>query len=1007
MSADTNLHRTFDYQLSQAPLRIIDWAPVKSLAASVLQGGPNAKSYSVVDRTSSNEAAAAAAFLLQENAKREASKAQLSNNKVNGVGGAPPSSWITAVGDVAAPSAERHLSESPVFSAAAAAPHRSAAALASLAAGQTDASVIAAASPYYTPGAAVNAPGEAMEVRAAEDPLQQWQYADNWAGGSTDVASASPSAVLLPPSGAAFKPAATVTASTGAAKTLMAADGTTFPSAAAAATGSTLTGNGNGISATHTSGHSSAATPKAGAGVRVRTPPSPAPSLARYHHQWGAASTMFGYDKVYRNGSFGVLLGLFTGVGYQQTNIFYRQQERAGEGVKGRSAFPVATAGETTGGSNLGSVPNSVNNRSASEGNTTSSAAVATADGSTGIGISDVSNRHEAVAGVPDSSHEQHVRMGPVIAYKCRGDFQLTNIVQCLWYWGARKWTGVLNLRLTPLLSGDAMLPVCECVARTEITETSILVDDPVVYIHSFVLMLGRRKQTPDNVPSLSESCAEAITDPVASVARQADTPHPLAVAAASQVSSGKSPDHQTVQRKNSESKSTVRGKHTESRVGAEASRSPEIFQSAGMTALAPADDRTTASLSSSQQHHHGADAHSTVATTQAVASHEGPTAASSPDKSTKARTISAADEPQTPDWFYSYQRCMMATSEEWLWNRTASEVAADIAQSATPWWKLRHVKTGVGLSYRYRKPRGINVYWGWSAQLGRGTSLSGHVDVLRRMSCSVSSSFGYLDLSVRLRVNLVTLHQTALDAGLRWQPLPHIPELAVRVATSANGTTLGLEFADVAPRMYGPVVRRLAERRLQKQQATCQTSAGEREMGALVGTSGSASNERSKSSSSGEQLASSELQNDADGNREDLVGLLPVTWHYLRGFGSTITHAYSGVAGTIANTWNSKSATNTLQAKATVAKAHRAATPLPVLPPPPSLPAESTLSGMVLPLGRASLRYFRNKCSQLADPHWLEEMLRTSHVNVSVGITAEPGKLTRDWSLFFIVSEK
>ena len=77
MSVDTNLHRTFDYQLSPAPLRIIDWAPVKSVAASVLQSGPTVKTYNVVDSTSSNETTLAAAYVRQETERREAARARV------------------------------------------------------------------------------------------------------------------------------------------------------------------------------------------------------------------------------------------------------------------------------------------------------------------------------------------------------------------------------------------------------------------------------------------------------------------------------------------------------------------------------------------------------------------------------------------------------------------------------------------------------------------------------------------------------------------------------------------------------------------------------------------------------------------------------------------------------------------------------------------------------------------------------------------------------------------
>ncbi|KPA78026.1 hypothetical protein ABB37_06778 [Leptomonas pyrrhocoris] len=1033
MSVDTNLHRTFDYQLSSASLRIIDWAPIRSAAATVLQSGISAKSYHVVDRTSTNEAAIAAVFARQESAKQEALRAQRCSNSSDGNGsggaGGPSPSFGAAGGDTAASFAERRPSDSPAVSTAVPpAPPPPTTALP-----PTDPSAIVSAPPPHIPG-------EMREGRAAENPSQPQQqqrsYDENWTGSSNGVASASPGGGLFFSHGSSPTPAAAAaTSSVGAPTALTAAEGTALPSSAAA--GLTLAGSSNGVGTAHIGGRSGAATPKTGAAVGVapwtHSPSTLTPEVARYRQQWGAAGTMYGFDSVYRNGSFGVLLGLFTGLGYQQTNVLYRQQERGAGGEKGRSAPPTAaavataTAKTAVGGSNPVSVANSVNSPSPSEGNAVSPAA----DGSTGLGSSDGPSNDGVVAGVGaaaaaggagSSPHAQHARMDPVIAYRSSGSVQLSNVIQCFWYWGARRWTGVFNLRFTPLWSTNAILPVCECVTRTEITETSILIDDPVVYIHGFVVMLGRRKWAPDDGPSPTEytaATAAGSTDPVRSKASHADTIHPLAVAAADEVScnSGNSSSSsssslirtQKAPCQSSDARTSVNGKSAELPIIAKASRPSGRHPTAGANAVTSADNEKTMSVSPLQRH--TADAHSIGAThgQHAVSQPASPHSLSHASSSSISSSDGTQDGSEMPSWYYWYQRCLMDTSDEWLWDRTAAEVAADVAKSTTAWWKLRHVKTGVGLSYRYRKPRGINVYWGWSAQLGRGTSLSGNVDVLRRMSCSISSSFGYLDVSARLRLNLITLHQTALDAGLCWRPLPRVPELAVRVATSANGTTLGLEVADVGPLLYTPVVQRLADYRARHRKANGAGAA----TGGLA--DGNASSNVRGSDESPSPATAPPPRAGPDGHHEDLVGLLPVTWHYLRGFGTTITHAYSGVSGAIASTWRSTSAANAAQteAAAAAAEAHRTAVSLPVspaftaIPPTPSLAAESTLSGVVLPLGRAGVRHLRHACRQLADLGWLETMLRTSHVNVSVGITAEPGKLTRDWRFFLILSEK
>lgn len=1058
MSVDTNLHRTFDYQLSPAPLRIIDWAPVKSVAASVLQSGPTVKTYNVVDSTSSNEATLAAAYVRQETERREAARARV--NVAEGSGGAALSTEYGLSG-ASAPNAIAAAAP-PTTTTAATVP---AAALPPLVMGQADPCAMSAASPYYTPGMFVSASHEGVvEPRwgkdAAVQPQQPQQYGETWTAGSSsgngingnDVAAATAAggagapAMLAPVDGGIVTPTAAA-AATGLVPA-GSSNGVNNPVAAAAVTNGILSHH-NSIPNTSSNGNG---TPKAGAAAigvtpRVRASPSSSsssssmPALARYRHEWDFAGNMYGFDSVYQNGSFGVLLGLFTGVGYQQTNVFYRQEDWVVDSGKGKSGIPAATAtttaagagpgaaplgvgltssGATGGGSNPGSASNSVISISPSE-NTV--AVLPVADGSGGLASVDGpmnSSTGSGGGGGGDAPPVRRARMGPVIAHRSRGGFQLCNAIQCFWYWGARRWTGVFNLRFTPLLSGGAVLPVCEFVSRTAITENSILIDDPVVYIHSFVVMLGRRKRTPDDVLSLTDDTAETGLEAVrtSEVASHNGTrsvaSHSLVAEAARRAGGGKTSDSQNAQRRSVTDNAL--GRPTERSTAASSTHAATAAEnSSKKPSLASRGEAETRGSGAASVHKSS----SSSSPTTAIAGSSSASAVAAPVDH-HGNTAAATDDAKAPSWYYWYQRCMLDTSDEWLWNRAASEVAAAAAQSTTPWWRLRHVKTGVGLSYRYRKPGGINVYWGWSAQLGRGTSLSGHVDVLRRMSCSISSSFGFLDLSVRLRVNLVTLHRTALDAGLCWRPLPHVPELAVRVATSANGTTLGLEVADVAPRLYAPLVERLVRYRAQQRPTESEGEAG-RSAGCAHAVTAAATATTTLTSSSSPPVEQHDL---ADGTREDLVGLLPVTWHYLRGLGSTVTHAYTGVVGAIASTWQSKAAADATQKKessaspsasaATSVEVHGTPALLPVpqtfsaVPPAPSLAtAHSSLSGAVLPLGRAGVRYVREACRHIADLGWLETMLRTSHVNVSMGITAEPGRLTRDWSCFLILSEK
>jgi hypothetical protein len=1064
MSADTNLHRTFDYQLSPAPLRIIDWAPVKSVAASVLQSGPNVKSYGVVDRTSPNEAAVAAAYARQENAKREASKTR------GGAGDVEAPSSFTEHDVVDLPSPSTQVTTSPYVLAGGSGTSNEA--LTPIVAGQMDSTVaIAAASPYYTPGASVNTCGELGDMHVLDGCAPQRPYSDNWTGSSNETA-ATPPAGGLP-----FPPSVTSTPATAAAA---AAAGTpAMDCATATAPAGNRSGNnssGGGVHGTaiptangNAAGRSETTMPKTNAPPPLAAPPSAAvadvaprtratlpsslspsstPALARYRNQWGGAGTMYGFDSVYQNGSFGILLGLFTGVGYQQTNVVYRQEEVVLDATRGTSALlpsaGVSAGGTTSGGAGGGATPglttSSLNHLSPSEGIAAASAAAPVTDGRVGFGNSEGVSGAVNVNGGPgtaaaDEHHAQRTRVSPVLAYKKKGGFELSNVIQCFWYWGAKRWTGVFNLRFTPLLSGDAVVPVCECVVRTDITENSILIDDPVVYIHSFVVMLGRRKRTPDDMLNLIDDAADDRSTSPRHLSAKPDIVHSLATNAAKGTSDEAPLEHPSAAPKASEKKvalTTTDSKRPSpsSPESSKAKQSTERATATTSTARVPTDATNTRIPLSPRQEtaaQSSTPVKSCASTSPSGVDTRARAATSATDLSKSHQHISnkggsdAAEGLKERPWHHWYQRCIMDTSDEWLWNRTAAEVAAEAAQSTTPWWRLRHVKTGVGLSYRYRKSRGINVYWGGSAQLGRGTSLSGHVDVLRRMSCSVSSSFGFLDLSVRLRVNLVTLHQTALDAGLCWRPLPHVPELAVRLATSANGTTLGIEVDDVALRLYAPLVERLSRYRAEKARARIDGKGdGDVVAGDALPSQTSASGVLSTPSTPAEPKDGSES------NREDLVGLLPVTWHYLRGFGSTITHTYSSVAWAIASSWKARSAESeghaaNATAAATMVKGtvdgHRvpaAGPPLPVVapsftavPPKTSLANRFSLSRVVPPGGRASVRYVRDTCRYIADLGWLETMLRTSHVNVSMGITSEPGKLTRDWSVFLILSEK
>ncbi|TPP41016.1 hypothetical protein CGC20_36835 [Leishmania donovani] len=422
MSYDTNLHRTFDYQLSPAPLRIIDWAPVKAVARSVFQPGQGAKEFTLVNDATSNASSVAAAYAQQENQRRvhesRESSASLSTPAAT-ADAAAPAGPLSAIGELAA-------SEFPGLSAA-------------------------------SPAVAV--PATAVLV--------------NGSGTGT------PAAVM-----------------------------------------------------------DSAQRP------RTSSPLVAPPLLAKGVSQYSAAGMMYGFDAVYHKDSFGVLAGLFTGVGYHQVNTHYRQElpaaPRRTEPAKGehggwagtlgtaaRTSPVVATSAVPT--PRSGSTTRVAVNRSSSESGPSGAVDAAVVPGAVELQAAENS--------APSPPPTLQPRLEQVIASQRHGQLQVYNALQAFWYWGARRWTGVLNVRVTPLPSGDALLPVCEYVARTVMTECSLVIDDPVVYLHGFVVMLGRRARAAEELGSGHSTGTAVVGAEVQSCNElcRAGSRHPLeAVAAAS-----------------------------------------------------------------------------------------------------------------------------------------------------------------------------------------------------------------------------------------------------------------------------------------------------------------------------------------------------------------------------------------------------------------------------------------------------------------------------------------
>ncbi|KAG5504276.1 hypothetical protein JIQ42_06108 [Leishmania sp. Namibia] len=1010
MSYDTNLHRTFDYQLSPAPLRIIDWAPVRSVARSVLQTGQGAKALTLVDDATANVSSVASAYVQQENQR------SMHANRGPSASPAPAvaTSNVAAVGGPISAIGESTASQFPG---------------------------LCAASPYYTPGmnggtAATMGGGGHEEPctfkvtdAVPQQQPQQKQQSDTWAPTPGE------------PAGGA------VTGST-------AATSVSLPHTVALSP-ETTSGSGKGAQ------HAGAATPvtTADGAQRSRASSSPSaapPLLAKKVLHYGAAGMMYGFDSVYRKDSFGVLVGLLTGAGYHQVNTYYRLQQSAPprhpESAKGehgnRSGTPPTGAVAALPGPRSSLTAQLATNRSSSELGPCGAIETVAAPG--------IADLQAAENTKPTTPPTLQPRLGPVIASQRHGQLQIYNALQLFWYWGARRWTGVLNIRVTPLPSGDALLPVCEYVVRTVMTECSAVVDDPVVYVHGFVVMLGRRTRAAEELGSGHSSaaassgaelkCHHGLGQAESSLNR-AGLRHSLEAAAAASLTNGATDTATATTTITATRPSGANGTDHPSMSTAPGVRRDDAHARADKAiggTLPHASSNAGVAHSSSSPHTTSSPKHPhSLPVSSAQPQHSSPPTAGTATDSDHAQSaaqhgvamppeavpvVDSARAAPLPEWLYWYQRCAQETTDEWLWNRAASEVAKDAARSATPWWKPRHIKMGVGLSLRYRKPRGVNVYWGWSARVGRGMHFSGHIDVLRRMSCAVSSTFGFLDVSVRLRVNLVTLHQTALDAGVCWRPMPQVPEFAVRLATSANGATFGVEIADVAPALYGPVVARLSSWRSRRHNAeAAEPHAGIADCGGAGVSAAMPCVAGPPVSANQSSVSSGAPGGVADGSGEDLVGLLPVTWNYLRGTGSIITSAISSVKVAVTSTLVSVSSTSSdtrsgggggsaasnSTAQGGVPDARHSPAPLSAsskftTPAMASmLSVQPKLSCMALPDGEACLRYARRAWYALSDLGWLENVLRTSHVNVSMGVTSEPSDRHREWSLFLIISEK
>lgn len=151
---------------------------------------------------------------------------------------------------------------------------------------------------------------------------------------------------------------------------------------------------------------------------------------------------------------------------------------------------------------------------------------------------------------------------------------------------------------------------------------------------------------------------------------------------------------------------------------------------------------------------------------------------------------------------------------------RVSDAGAALVGRRRRPWWRLRLLRIAASVVAKNDFNSGVNLYGGLCGELGNGLAFSAHMDVLRRLNCAVTSSRGALDLAVRLRVNLITFHQTALDVGLCYRPWPvWLPHTELRLAASQGGShSVSLCMPDCTHELGAAWLQRRRQQRRRRQ---------------------------------------------------------------------------------------------------------------------------------------------------------------------------------------------
>lgn len=619
---------------------------------------------------------------------------------------------------------------------------------------------------------------------------------------------------------------------------------------------------------------------------------------------------------------------------------------------------------------------------------------------------------------------------------------RVMNVLQLAWSYDRWLWSGVFNLRLLPPTQ-STRVPLCEYAMWTPRTEWSIQSDELVLRWAYFLtlyrsappaasgggaavdtedavavaaqrareLVSARRAEREARKAAAGEGTKRADGSAVAESSVKAATPTLSSSPSASTPVESKAGGKETKPQQLPPSRTSPPSSASAARndgggdgrsrggggggVGATTSSggSPGAGEKVKEGSMRSTSDSRKESSSSSSSHHQqpavsvtgkGGDRHAAPSALTGVGNEESAEAMAKPGAPASRNAASSRDAH--------------SGSGRGADDCPSAAAAALVVPRRTPWWKLRELKVGAGIAVKNDLASGINLYWGASARLGEGFSISGHIDILQRVCCAVSSSLGPLDLSVRLRMNSITFHHTTLDAGVCYRPVVSCPNVALRASSSATGTCVGLHIADAGHALFAPWIASHSAARHQQELARV-------------------SHLRAPPSASDVNPDTAHSEDSAQHSWLSFCWVQSA-WRYVSGGGEEHNAANAAAATSSAKpSVNTKGGKNekpsaTLNVAPLPQKQQGAHPPSPTVPPPtPSVSASQR--GSFPPLPNALPEWWTGEVARGAAAvttaarvvgssvqqtwqavrslDWLEAALDSTHVDVSLGVTKDP----------------